>query len=860
MRLFVALGALVGVVLAAAHAEAAPPAGLPATPPGAVVVKVDLDGDGAPDTCTLLPGRLTVAFTAGAPAFEHKLAAGRPGAARLKAHQVRPAGADAPLPVVEARVPLARPAGAEEVVVLAGSPFRVVFAGRVGPMGRDGEWSQHVTVSAEGVLRFERAVSAARCDGAPTHLNAEVWDFKAGRFRPQPQAFPVPTQRVTAQRQPPRGAPTRRPLSPFFVSGASSVLGAGGSAGGLTPPVGLTDGKLETAWITDDPFGGHGQFVTVRGTPDPYLVKALRIVPGHGRGAREYAYFSRLHRANLIFDRGSPVRVEFPAELAGAGGSGVAYWVVLPEPVAATCITMLVESTFPGRPKAGDKARTAVAEVTVYTEADFGADLAQILGRLVARLASGSGGDAVKRLVVQQGAAAEPLLIAALPTATATGRPNVVEALAAVPTPAAAEALGRALDAGEREHRAASAALLRLGAAAVPALAAILADQGAPRLLRARAAAVLGKIGGEAAVRALLGALPAAPDNLRDAVAGALRERPLPAALPLVLEQLASAGDARLRADLLRAVAITAAAANPEARAKAVAAVTASAPQVRDFEERFRLAQACGALRDASLAPLLDALVGASEPELREAAAAAASELPAAAATALLRRALADASPEVRRAAAAGLARRRDVPLEAEVAALLGKERWPQVRREVATALAERCTGEATRAVLRTAVGDADREVARTSLRALVACHDPQVGKLLLSVVGNAKRPALLRETAAGGLGTLGDRSLVPEVARLFDEIRTEPGTDDRGESLTVTLAHSLGRLGDERALRALRQASVDPASARVRAAAVEAIADICPVGAAKVLAEAEKDKDLRVVGAARAARARCKR
>jgi HEAT repeat protein len=257
---------------------------------------------------------------------------------------------------------------------------------------------------------------------------------------------------------------------------------------------------------------------------------------------------------------------------------------------------------------------------------------------------------------------------------------------------------------------------------------------------------------------------------------------------------------------------------------------------------------------------VLDGLLGAAEPEVREAAADGAAELPAAAAGPLLARALKDAAPEVRRAAVAGVGRRRDVPLEPQVAALLGGDRWPLVRREAAAALAERCAGEVTGAALRHAAADADREVVRTALRGLVACRDPRAGKVLLGVLRDGKRPALLRETAAGALGTLADRGLVPELGRLLDELRTEPGTDDRGESLTITLALALGRLGDERALRALRQASVDPASGRVRAAAVEAIAAICPAGAAKVFQEAAADKDHRVAGAARAGRARCKR
>jgi HEAT repeat protein len=864
-RLIVVMGAIGWVVLAAAQVSAAPAA--PTGPaPGTLTAKADLDGDGAPDTCTLTPdGHLTVVAASGARLYDRDLfdratAAARPGTPRLRVHQVRPGGAQPPLAVLEARVPLRKTAGAELVVVLGGRPVREIFRDRVGPVGRDAEWSRHLVVTPDAVLRFQRALNVARCDGGPTYLYPEVFDFKAGRFAPQvPAAPPTAASRVAATRQPPAGAPAAKPISPFLVSSASTVLGAG-NAGELTPPVWLTDDKRETAWITNDPHGGRGQLVTIRSRGSPFRVKALRIVPGHGLSAPAYAYYSRLRTVELVFDRAKPVAVEFPSELAGPKGHGAAYWVVLPEPVATTCVTMIIGSTFPGRPKPPDVPRTAVAEVTVYSERDFGVPLPQIIAGLVADLAAGAGGEAVKRLIVQQGPAAEPHLLAALPNASGVGRAMVVEALAEVATPAAASELGRVLDAGEREHRAAAGALKRLGAAAVPALATLLADGGAPPRLRARVAAQLGAVGGEAAVRALLGSLPGAPDEVRNAVAKALPERPPAVALSLVVDQLASASDARHRADLLRAVALTAATAGAESRGRAAAVVRAAAPQARGFEERFRLAQACGALRDPVLAPLLDGLLAAADPELREAAAAAASDLPAAAAAPLLGRALKDGSPEVRRTAATGLARRREVPLEAEIADRLGNDRWPLVRREAATALAERCAAQAARVPLRRAVDDADREVARTALRALVACRDPGVGKLLLAVIGSSKRPALLRETAAAGVGALGDRSLAPAAARLLDELRTEPGTDDRGESLTITLALALGRLGDERALGALRQASVDPASGRVRAAAVEAIAAICPAGAAKVFQEAEADKDHRVAGAARAGRARCRR
>ncbi|MBI5479575.1 MAG: hypothetical protein HY906_11995, partial [Deltaproteobacteria bacterium] len=555
--------------LAPAHAGAAPaaPPGKPALPPGTLAVRPDLDGDGAPDTCTLTPGgQLTVVAASGARLYERKMPAAPPGKARLHVHQVRPGGTEQPVPVVEARVPLAKPAGAEEVIVLGGRPFREICADRVGPVGRDAEWSRHLAVSAEAVLRFQRATHVTRCDGAPTFLYPQVYDFKAGRFAPQGPAAPPPApRRVTAQRQPPAGAPSGPPLSRFFVSGASSVVNDEGSAANLAPPLGLTDGKLETAWVEGAARGGRGQFVTLRGSPGPFRVKALRIVPGHGHSAAAYRHYDRLHRALLIFDRATVVGVDFPQEVAGPGGHGVAYWVVLPGPVATGCVTMLVESTFPGRAAATPTGgRVAVAELTVYSEADFGVRLPEIIDRLVTDLASGAGGEAVRRLVAQQGAAAERPLLAALGSASGAGRALVVETLAEVATPAAAGALGRALDAGEREHRAAARALHRLGAAAVPALAEILADAGAPPGLRVRVAAQLGRIGGEAAARALLGSLPGAPDDLRNAVAEALRDRPGSAALALAVGQLANAGAARHRADLLRAVAVTAAAAGAE--------------------------------------------------------------------------------------------------------------------------------------------------------------------------------------------------------------------------------------------------------------------------------------------------------
>jgi HEAT repeat protein len=850
-----------GLLLTGAAAAAAPPPRSAAPP--ALEARLDLDGDGAPDVARLAAdGVLTVRTAAGRPLYERRMGAAA-GAPRLRALTV------AGVPVVEARVPVrSARGGAEEVVVLRGAPFGEVFAGRTGPMGRDGEWSRHLSVDERSIIEYQRAASVARCDDEPTFLFPRLYDFAAGRFRPAaPAAPPRPALRVTAQRRL-AGAPAGLPLARFYARSASSTLDDRGRAENLAAPTAVADGDARTAWVVGASGVGRGQFVTLRGAPGAYRVHAVRIVPGHGADRAAWLAHHRLRRVTLIFGPEQAVEVELPPEAGGADGFGGAYWAVLPAPVATSCVTARIDDVYPAAPPRGGRApagagHAAIAEIQIFTELDFAGGVE----RLVNDLVSGHAGSDAVALVVAQGARALGPLIAALDRARGGGRARVLDALAELCPPEQASLLAYALGGRERENAAATRGLKRLGAAAGPALRHLLAAPDRPERSRAEAARLLAQSGDPATVTALVAALEVPEPEVRGAAAQALSTLDATAVIEAATAALTAAPAPDAAPAPERAAAVLRAMANSArgvprgspARARAADALLAVAPHVGTFEGRYRLTRAAGALGDPRLAPVLERLLGDEAPELRAAAAEAAAELPLDTATALVGRALTDVGPEVRRAALAAVQRRRELPEDPHVATLLASDRWPMVRRAAAEALGIRCRSGA--ALARAVGAEPVADVAEAAIRALVGCRDPQAGPALLALLENRKRPPRLREVAAAGIATLGDRAAVPWLAATLEQVRNEPNSDDQIEALAVTLARSLGRLGDERGLKALRQASVDPASARLRLAALEAIASMCPAGAHAVLAEAARsDPDARVAKAAKAAAGRCRR
>jgi HEAT repeat protein len=266
-----------------------------------------------------------------------------------------------------------------------------------------------------------------------------------------------------------------------------------------------------------------------------------------------------------------------------------------------------------------------------------------------------------------------------------------------------------------------------------------------------------------------------------------------------------------------------------------------------DFALRLRLTRAAG---EAGLSSVAAEAVRDGDPGIREAA------LEAGGAT-LAAGALHDADPGVRRAALLAL----DAKEVAPVVEALGHDGWPMVRRGAAEALGRRCDDPSKQALGGALGHDPAEEVRRESLMALAHCG-PVPAQLLGGVLASHDQPIAVRELAAALLA----KQAPPEAARLLadavDDVLSDPAVDERSASLAIACLRALGRLkdGSRRVLEALGAASNEPLSPAVRAAAVDAIGQLCPDGAGDVFRRAKQDPDPMVKRAAREAMDKCRR
>jgi len=660
---------------------------------------------------------------------------------------------------------------------------------------------------------------------------------------------------LRATRERPNGL-SEKPVAPFYPTGASSLATDEGSAANLMPPVGIADGNVETAWVTAPLENGRSQFVTLKGTPGAFRIAALKIVSGHGLSPRAFTHFGRPHRLMLLFDHGPPVAVELPRETGSKGGFRVPSWVLFPEPLASSCVTLVIDGVDPGVGPSPTGA--AIAEVTVYSEADLSGDRSP-LERVVAELARGTDTPALHRMVVAQGTRAEPVLHTALRDAAGLGRILLLEALAEVGTAASAQIFALALSGSERESRAAARGLKRLGHQAVPALTQVMLSKEAVLPLRIAAAIHLGAVCDEAAAQAFVRAMAEEPQALRDTIAASATRCAGNTLLRAVLAALERPSHARHLADLLRLLAIAVPTSGPEDRRIAADTLRMIAQKPLDFEGRYRLARASGALADERTLDILRMLLASKEPEIREATVLAAGDFRCPAAVEILRQGLRDTAPEVRRASLHASLRQKGTLPAHDIVTLLRKEPWPFVRHEAIRALAASCREALALVALREATQDRDSEVARAAVQGLVKCQDKEALPRLLALLENPRCHIAVREAAALGLGRLEDRSAAARMARVLDEIREQPESDDRAEGLAVTLVRTLATLKDPVGVPALKRAAADTASPRLRATALRALGELCSPGTHALLEAAQADTDARVRTAAREAAMRCR-
>ncbi len=305
----------------------------------------------------------------------------------------------------------------------------------------------------------------------------------------------------------------------------------------------------------------------------------------------------------------------------------------------------------------------------------------------------------------------------------------------------------------------------------------LLAQEDDVRLI-SRLLAVLGRLGGTAAVHALLRALPDERPDVRYAAADALKA--LGKGVLPVLQAALGEEDARLREGAAMALARSA----PDALAGAGEAAIPALIGV--------LRRDVGAQREAAVAALVR-IGGAAVPALV--------------------RALDDGDWEQRALAINALARLGD---PAAVPALVGmlSDEDDDLRARAASALGQIGDVGALPGLIR-ALGDRDGVVRWWAAEALGRTGDPAAVPALLDALRAPHEDMGTRLTVVGALARLGDAAAVPGLLALL-----------RDEYLVLreAAARALGQIGDPAAVAGLEEALYDEQQT-VREAALEALA-----------------------------------
>jgi hypothetical protein len=846
-------------------------------------IRADVDGDGAADAVTLRgDGKLLVEWQ-GAPAstlsLGEDLLLKRPADVQF---QVTASGR-----VILARATELRRGGAMQpralAVVAAGRRLTVAYAGPVGPVGRDGEYTQDVAISPAGLLRYQTAPSVRRCDGEQ-RLFVERYREGAG-FQPD-ASVTLPPQEGALSTQPQilgtAPADLTGPSLGIYRWVSASAQAHVTRADLLGPPRELEDDSPLSAWAPAQP---RGAFITAQADGGGHSLRALRLVAA----------------------RGKPLPSRIALIIGGSAGAGrielalsqePAQWVVFPDAAAvkADCVSLLI------REGAAD---AAIGDAVIYSEAD-GQDG---LTNLAAQVLSGEGSrgegsartlllrarrdaagrqavlDAVAR-ALQKGSGSpegqrrldDLLLGLADGEASGTGSAAGSAVLDAILWQAvqrrlqpAASGEGQAADflrTLSTYKRVGPRLLLRIaedrgfaGDARGTALSlwAALAPAEAPARLLALLddAARDAKLGtGWSAALSTALRCRATDDPAAAGLASALAERlrgasegRSPAALPATALLLQGASQALANCPQLAARSQLA---ERIAQAWPTAAATGSSDR---FLFQYRLLQALDRLAapaPAVLALLPQIAAQETDPALRQLASALRVRLVPSGGDRLV--GLLDADVGVRLATLAALTSSRESAKPASAAAtspqelaqidqvLLG-DGWPKVRRAAAEARAAQCRDAASGPTprvesLRQALADRDADVQRRALVGLARCEGSAAVDVLIRIAGSEEAKASLRGQACALLARHGMAapSLSPAQREgahraagtaLIDLLR-DPQADDRHAAALSQCLRGFADAGDLADLPVLIEAAGAESPATVRQLAFAAIGSVC--------------------------------
>ncbi len=742
-----------------------------------------------------------------------------------------------------------------ELLFTVGSKPAVIFNGSTGPQGVDGEWSRHLKVGPNSVLLYQRRLGDARCDGEPVFLFPRMYDFASESFRSvsmRPDVKGLP--QITASRAA-VGVPAGPPLNTFRQAFVSTQRGDDQRAANLAAAGELEDGDPKTSW--SETLGGHGQgeVLTARGQPSRYRLRAIRVLPGDAAGKKAFGNANRLKSLVVALSKGHRYLAVFPKDpLKDRGKIHTPYWIVLPKPVATRCVSLILNEVYPGRLAGGKRGggRTAISEVRFFTDLEFGGGMKQLVKDLSS--SDQRRADAAVAVLSRLGAEGVKVVGQQMPGASGVALGRMARVLARSRRPEAAAPLAAALTRlGSVQQRMVLDALTRLGSASVPALAALLDHKGAPTQGIALA---LGTIGGQAAREALVARAGSGDVARRAAMVEGLSRLRTAEDLEALVFAAAQAKDTVKQADLILASARMGHGV-PDGRAAAAKHLAGLWARATDFEVRYRLLGALGALDPAAHLPLL---VTASRPAsekdavLRWIAVQQIRRIKSAEATAALLLAAGDASPRVRAATARSLG---DRPTSAAVTtgliSLARKDPWAVVAGAAAASLGSHC-GEKAVATLREVVrrGSRGLGVDLRALNSLGRCNPKGLGPFLLAMAGDERWRDGMREHAVVLFTPKLARAHAAGLIKLFKKVRKKTMVSVGAQKVTVAATEVVARLGGKAAADALDDALALNMNPLVRVAAALALGKVCHKSTLATLKErAHKDPEIRVRHAA---------
>ncbi|MBT8494840.1 MAG: HEAT repeat domain-containing protein, partial [Deltaproteobacteria bacterium] len=392
------------------------------------------------------------------------------------------------------------------------------------------------------------------------------------------------------------------------------------------------------------------------------------------------------------------------------------------------------------------------------------------------------------------------------------------------------------------------------------ALAKLIADPKAPEAVRQQAVTDLLRSRSAATLQLAVGLLGKGSRTTRRAVALAIGKRFRVDLLMGLPERPEGPG---AEADLWRAIGIAAGAQGPAEQATTAAALAERLTQVKDYERRYRLLQALGALPagDSGIRTWWQGATAndARTVALRRVTVRAARRNPKA--QWLRQQALGDPDPGVRMLAAETTGKDELATSDLALIKLLGSDPWPDVRIGAAAGLAQACaTSARTDALVGAAKSDSDVGVQQRAMKGLIDCAPGAATPTLFAVAGDGKQDPAARVFAITQLGVFGKSTEVPGVLKVLDQSRRKAFDSEAEQQVAAAAITALGRLGDSRAVNALLSSSQDEAYPQIQAAAAAALARFCTPVVTKRLQAMTTSAQRTVSLAAKRSLASCRR